>query len=101
SLLTPLLAIDPSGLKGDYFANKSLTSPAALTRVDATVNFQWSQGRPAPSLPLDRYSVRWSGQVEAPVAGAYTFYTRSDDGVRLWVDGQLLINHWSDHSPHN
>jgi len=89
-----------TGLKGDYFNNKTLTAPATLSRVDPAVNFQWAAGAPAPGVNADSYSVRWSGKMEAPVAGAYTFFTRSDDGVRLWIDGKLLINHWNDHSPY-
>ncbi len=54
-----------SGLRADYFSNQSLTAPAALSRTDATVNFNWGTGSPSPSLPSDHFSVRWSGQVEA------------------------------------
>lgn len=88
-----------AGLNGGYFANTGLTAAVALARIDSTINFQWGAAGPAPGLPADRFSVRWTGQVEAPVSGAYTFVTRSDDGVRLWIDGKVLINHWSDHSP--
>ncbi len=88
-----------TGLKGGYYGNTGLTGAVALSRTDSTINFQWGAAGPAPAIPADRFSVRWTGQVEAPVSGAYTFVTRSDDGVRLWIDGKVLINHWSDHSP--
>jgi fibronectin type 3 domain-containing protein len=87
-----------TGLKGSYFANTSLTGTPAHVRTDATLNFQWGTIAPAPNIPVDQFSVRWTGQLEAPASGAFTFYTRSDDGVRLWVNKKLLIDHWNDHS---
>lgn len=86
-----------TGLKGEYFGNISLTAPVALTRTDATVNFDWASGGPGSPLGSDTYSVRWTGQVEAPVSGSYTFSTTSDDGVRLTVSGVQLINNWTVH----
>ena len=85
-LPTLLLAQTGTGLKGDYFTNTSLSGVVALSKVDTSVNFEWGYTVvPAAGIPLDRFSVRWTGQVEAPVAGAYTFITQSDDGVRLWA----------------
>ena len=87
-----------SGLHADYFSNQSLTAPATLSRTDATVNFNWGTGSPASSLPSDHFSVRWTGQVEALYSQTYTFTTSSDDGIRLWVNGQQIINNWTDHA---
>jgi hypothetical protein len=42
--------------------------------------------------------VRWTGSVQAQFTEFYTFYTQSSDGVRLWVDGKLIIDNWTDHS---
>src|SRR5205823_5631639 len=75
-------------------ANQTLTAPAAVTRTDATVDFDWGGGSPAAALPVDRFSARWTGRVEALLTEAYTFYTTSDDGVRLWVNGQPVIDSW-------
>ena len=86
-----------TGLHADYFSNQSLTAPAALSRTDATVNFNWGTGSPGSSLPSDHFSVRWTGQVEALYSQTYTFTTSSDDGIRLWVNGQQIINNWTDH----
>ena len=101
NLILPMQAWAQSGtgLKGDYFANTTLTGSVALTRTDPTINFTWGAGGPGASVPADRYSARWTGQVEAPTTGIYTFVTRSDDGVRLWINGKLLINNWRDHGP--
>ncbi|MHC4739603.1 MAG: PA14 domain-containing protein, partial [Planctomycetota bacterium] len=87
-----------TGLTGDYYDNMDFTS-FVLTRVDATVNFNWGSGSPDPSIGADTFSVRWTGQVEPLYSETYTFYTTSDDGVRLWVDSQSLVDNWTDHSP--
>ncbi|NBV85269.1 MAG: hypothetical protein EBS01_03160, partial [Verrucomicrobia bacterium] len=85
------------GLQGVYYASKDLTNPVFL-RFDDTVNFNWAGGSPHPSVPKHPFSVRWTGQVLPPVTGLYTFYTQSDDGVRLWVNGNLLVNSWTSHA---
>ncbi|MBI3855857.1 MAG: VCBS repeat-containing protein [Planctomycetes bacterium] len=87
-----------SGLTGDYFDNADFTVQK-LSRTDATVNFDWGTGGPDPSVAADGFSVRWTGQVQAQFSETYTFYTVSDDGVRLWVNGALVINNWTDHAP--
>jgi hypothetical protein len=89
-----------TGLLAQYFndAGSGIYFTAlALTRTDATIDFDWASGSPDPLVQTDNFSVRWSGQVMAPVAGSYTFTTTSNDGVRLWVNGQLLIDNWTDH----
>jgi N-acetylneuraminic acid mutarotase len=85
------------GLTGEYFDNKDLTAPK-LTRVDRTVDFAWGTGSPDPSVGAESFSVRWTGSVKADHGQTYTFYTTSNDGVRLWVNGQLVINNWTDHA---
>ena len=70
-----------------------------LSRIDATVNVDWGGSSPATGVNSDNFSVRWTGQVEAPVTGNYTFSTITDDGVRLRVNGALLINDWTSHAP--
>jgi len=71
-----------NGLKGQYYDNQNLTAHE-LTRTDPTVSFSWGTGSPARSIDSDTFSARWTGQVEAPVSGTYTFYTQTSDGVRL------------------
>jgi hypothetical protein len=85
-----------SGLTGDYFSGTTLTTKV-LTRTDATVDFQWNTAAPGVGVPADNYSVRWTGQVSPRFSGSTTFYTSSDDGVRLWINGQQLINNWTNH----
>lgn len=86
------------GLLGTYFNNSDFTQQS-LARTDGTVNFTWGNNAPAPQMGADTFSVRWTGQVQAQYSELYTFYTNSDDGVRLWVNGQQLINHWDNHGP--
>jgi hypothetical protein len=87
-----------TGLTGQYYDNIDFTN-LKVTRTDATVNFDWGGGSPDASIGPDTFSARWTGQVQAQFTETYTFYTDSDDGVRLWVNGQLLINNWTDHPP--
>jgi fibronectin type 3 domain-containing protein len=87
-----------NGLRATYFANMDLTG-TTVSRIDPTVNFNWGSGAPASGIGADQFSARWTGQVLAVESGAYIFRTNSDDGVRLWVNGQLLIDHWTDHAP--
>jgi len=86
------------GLFGEYFSGISLVD-LVFTRVDETVDFEWEEGAPGSGIGADNFSVRWTGTVEATYSEVYTFYTTSDDGIRLWFDGDLVINHWSNHSP--
>lgn len=87
-----------SGLTGRYFNNATLGGDPVLTRVEA-VDFDWEWAAPAPEVGDENYSVRWTGQLAAPASGSYTFQTVSDDGVRLWVNGALLVDLWTDHAP--
>jgi hypothetical protein len=86
-----------TGLTGQYFNDQTLTN-LVLTRTDPTVSFNWDSGSPDPSVPVDHFSARWTGQVQAQFSETYTFYTDSDDGVRLWVNGVQLVNNWTDHA---
>jgi hypothetical protein len=87
-----------TGLKGDYYDNMDFTA-FTLIRTDATVNFDWGTGSPDPSIGADSFSARWTGEVKPLYSETYTFKTNSDDGVRLWVNSQQIINNWTDHGP--
>jgi hypothetical protein len=92
-----------TGLTGRYYNDPGTGSKfTALrhTRIDPSVNFSWGSASPAPGVvQSNNFSVRWTGQVQAPVSGNYTFSTVTDDGVRLWVNGVLLIDAWTDQAP--
>ena len=89
---------DGQGLSGTYYDRADLTGTTAVVRLDPTVNFAWATGEPVAGLGADTFSVRWTGQVQPQFSGTYTFYTQSDDGVRLWVNGRQLVNNWTDHA---
>jgi len=91
-----------TGLLGQYYTNSSTTYTNAvnfnptnlfLTRVDPTVDFIWTNGT-SPNLSNGLYCVRWTGQVQPQYSEVYYFDVKSDDGCRLWVNDQLLINKW-------
>ena len=94
-----------TGLTGQYFNDPSTMAyppnpgftTLALTRNDSSVNFNWGSGSPDPAVTPDNFTVRWTGQVLAPITGNYTFSTVSDDGVRLWINDVQVINDWTDH----
>jgi hypothetical protein len=85
------------GVTGEYFDNVDFTG-TQMTRTDATIDYDWGSFSP-PGIGPNTFSARWSGQVSPRYSETYTFYTTSDDGVRLWVNGQLIINNWTDHAP--
>jgi glucose/arabinose dehydrogenase len=88
----------PSGLSATYWDNVGFTGPT-VTRIDPTVNFDWANGGPATGIAADTFSARWTGKIKAKVTGTHTFYTMSDDGVRLWINNVLIVNNWTDHPP--
>jgi YVTN family beta-propeller protein len=96
--LLPTVASMGGGLVANYFNNTALSGTAVLVRNEA-VDFNWGSGSPGAGVNADNFSARWSGTVVATAAGSYRFQTESDDGVRLWVNGALLIDRWTDHGP--
>ena len=87
------------GLQGDYFLGQDPTGSPALTRTDPQVDFNWDQGSPDPTLPVDHFSARWTGTLTPPTTGSYELSLTSDDGSRLFVDGQQVIDNWRDQAP--
>jgi hypothetical protein len=82
------------GLKGEYFSNPDLTGSPALVRTDPGVEFAWGTTGPGQPLPGTGYSVRWSGDLEAAFTETYTIYVYADDGVKLWFNGELVVDKW-------
>ncbi|MBN2556427.1 MAG: hypothetical protein JXA97_10855 [Anaerolineales bacterium] len=86
---------DPNAWRGEYFTNRSLSGPPALFRNDRNILFNWYDDHPAGGMPSDDFSVRWTRTVRF-TDGLYRFRLLSDDGARLYMDGQLVLNQWSD-----
>jgi hypothetical protein len=82
-----------SSWRGEYFNNITLAGNPAVVRNDNAVSFNWGNQAPASGVLPDGFSARWTRTLSFP-EGAYRFYVTADDGVRIWLDGQLLVNEW-------
>ncbi len=83
------------GLYASYFDRLNFTGSTG-TRVDNELDFDWTSSSPDPAIPADFFSAIWAGSICAPESGEYTLHIVADDGVRLWLDGRLLIDSWSE-----
>lgn len=91
------IVVEPSGngLRGEYFNNANFTNPV-LTRTDPQLNFDWGSGSPHASISPDTFSARWSGLILIPESTLYTFSALSSDGVRVYLNGQIVIDRFID-----
>ncbi len=90
-----------TGLTGEYFNNITFAGTPAVTRLDKDINFQWTLSAPADEINHDFYSARWTGTLRAPRTGRYRIGLDGDDGYRLYLDGQLVIDNWKKQSYHS
>jgi len=106
-VIYPSSTASGTGLFGQYFTNSSTTysstnnfNPANLitNRIDPVIDFVWGGTNATPNLSNGLYTVRWTGQVQPQFSETYFFDVFSDDGVRLWVNDQLLIDKWQTQS---
>ena len=79
--------------KGMYWPNRNLSGDIAVVRNDADLDFNWEDESAVNGFPVDNFSARWEREIEFE-EGVYTFFARSDDGIRVWIDGKLLIDKW-------
>ncbi len=86
-----------SGLRGEYYNNIDFTQIKEI-RIDAEVDFDWGGGSPNAQIGADTFSVIWIGKVQPLFSEEYTFYTVSDERIKLWVDDVLLIDNSMDHT---
>jgi hypothetical protein len=94
---TPVPTVAISEWRGEYYANRDLAGNP-LVRNDANINFDWGQGAPASQMPVDNFSARWTRTLSFD-EGAYRFSARVDDGIKVWVDGLLIIDAWRTGAP--
>ncbi|MCA9865418.1 MAG: SH3 domain-containing protein [Anaerolineales bacterium] len=86
----------PAGAyRAEYFNNMTLSGSPVLVRDEAAVNYNWGHGSPAPQVPIDHFSARWTTTLNLS-PGRYRFSASSDDGVRVWVNNQIIIDAWFD-----
>jgi hypothetical protein len=92
---TPAVVAQGAGWAGAYYPNRDLQGSPVLTRTDPELLFNWNGASPGPNVPGQNWSARWEQVINFP-AGDYTFTAQVDDGMRLYLDGTLLINAWSE-----
>lgn len=84
-----------SGLKGTYFsydAKRDMIAKQVAVRVDSVLDFDWKLGKPHPSAPANNFFIYWEGSVLPEFSEEYRFRVKADGGVRVWVNGQLIID---------
>lgn len=89
-------AAGADGLTGEYYAGKTLSGSPAITRTDANVDFNWAGGNPGGGLSNDGFSVRWTGNITINAGHDVKLGLAADDGCRLWINGELVIDKWAD-----
>lgn len=92
--VSPTTEVVGSGIVGNYFNNMDFTK-LALTKIDQAIDFDWGYGSPDPLIENGSFSIVWDAHIVSPKTDKYTFYVYSDDGARLWVNSQLVIDAWS------
>lgn len=101
-IVEPEFLLPPDGKTGkglfcEIFDNIDLKGQPVLTRFDENINFNFGEGTIDPKVKADYFGVRWTGKIQIKETKEYRFDTKSDDGVRLWVNNVKLIENWSQH----
>jgi hypothetical protein len=84
--------------RGEYFGNVDLLGAPLVVRNDTDINFNWGRNAPDPSVPADNFSARWTRAFTFE-SRAYRFSIQADDGARVFVDDNLIINEWHPATP--
>lgn len=90
----------PEGFHGEYYTNRTFEGSPTVTRTDAQINFHWTLFGPSPELKPDFYSIRWTGDLIAPSTGTFNIGLEGNDGYRLYIDDELIIDRWNKQSYH-
>jgi len=87
------------GLTAQFYNGTSMSGTPLLTRTDPLVNFIWGGASPAAGVPATGWSAKWTGTLTPPTTGTYAFALNSDDGSRLIINGQTVVDNWFDQPP--
>jgi len=89
------------GIHAEFWNNKELEGPSVATRMDKSINFSWGlRESPVPGVVNeDKFSARWTGKLKSPGSGQFEVGVKADNGVKLFIDGNLVINSWTDQAP--
>jgi hypothetical protein len=96
-----MLPVNPGGVEGEgegltgvYFNGQNFDTEIT-SRIDSVVDFDWGVGSPMDGIDIDRFSIRWTGQIMPRYSGTCTFYLTVDDAARLSINNELIINKWT------
>jgi glucose/arabinose dehydrogenase len=82
-----------SGLSGQYYDGAlNFKGTPSATRIDSRLDFNWGYQAPVSNLNGDYFSIVWKGYLHTPTDNLYTFYLNSDDGIKLWIDDEVLVD---------
>jgi beta-glucosidase len=95
SVLTPSSGTG-TGVTGQYYDNMTLSGTPAATQNAPNVDFNWNSGSPVSGVPATQWSAKYTGTLTPPTTGTYTFSLTSDDGSRLYINGNEVIDNWRD-----
>lgn len=90
---TPTTPTSGNGLNAKYWNNMDFTG-TTKTRVDANINFDWQYNSPIAGIDPTTFAAKWTGSIQAPKSETFTFYARADDAVRVYINGQKILEHW-------
>jgi len=82
-----------NGLNAQYY-NGTNFETLRRTEIDTTINFVWDENAPNAYIGADNFSIRWSGYIQPRTSGTYTFFINSDNGRKLWINDQLVVDQW-------
>lgn len=83
-----------SGLTAAYWTNIDLSGDPVIERTDPAIDFLWTLNSPGPGIDSDWYSARWTGRIRVPPTGVTRLGIKGNDGYRLWLDGELILDNW-------
>jgi plastocyanin len=90
------ITVTGSGLRGRYGKYDKKTGATAILseRLDPIIDFDWKLEKPAPKAPANYLYAVWEGDVVPPSSEDYLFRIVADGGVKLWINGQLIVDDW-------